>query len=121
MEEDLLITDRIATAVTAQLRDDCSGTHATMVRQHYDDNHTWIKQAYDHNLVVGSQARILYSDAEVRAAVVAVGGGGYGHVCVGRAIGVPLEGGVAHSSADYVVVACWCVGCVGRRAAVTWP
>ena len=68
MEEDLLITDRIATAVTAQLRDDCAGKHAEMVRQHYDDNHTWITQAYDHNLVVGSQARILYSDAEVCAA-----------------------------------------------------
>ena len=66
LPEDLLITDQIASAVTAELRDDCNPKHASYVRQHYEDNYKWITQAFDHDLVVGSQARILYSDAEVR-------------------------------------------------------
>lgn len=33
--------------------------------QHYEDNLKWINEAGRHQLVVGSQARILYSDAEV--------------------------------------------------------
>jgi len=35
----------------------------------YADNHLWISQAKSHKLVVGSQARILYSDAYGRAAI----------------------------------------------------
>ncbi len=35
--------------------------------QHYEDNLKWITEAGKHQLVVGSQARILYSDAEVCA------------------------------------------------------
>jgi predicted short-subunit dehydrogenase-like oxidoreductase (DUF2520 family) len=35
--------------------------------QHYDDNLKWIREAGAQNLVVGSQARILYSDAQVHA------------------------------------------------------
>ena len=75
--EDLRITDTIAAQVTKDLRDDCSGAHAELVRQHYDDNYKWIVQAYDNDLVVGSQARILYSDAEVRPACA---------LCVGRSV-----------------------------------
>lgn len=33
------------------------------------DNYTWIKEAGNNNLVVGSKARILYSDAEGRTAI----------------------------------------------------
>lgn len=51
--------------VIGRLRDDCTGAHKAHVRQHYDDNYLWITQAMANKLVVGSQARILYADAEV--------------------------------------------------------
>ena len=59
------VTDEIAAEVTAHLRDTCEGEHAERCRQHYEDNLKWIREAGGHQLVVGSQARILYSDAEV--------------------------------------------------------
>ena len=34
------------------------------IQQQMQDNITWIKGAQENNLVVGSQARILYADAE---------------------------------------------------------
>lgn len=37
-----------------------------MVRSQYAANLTWLEQADDHRLVVGSQARILYADREAR-------------------------------------------------------
>ena len=36
------------------------------IQQQMQDNITWIKGAQENNLVVGSQARILYADAEGR-------------------------------------------------------
>lgn len=39
------------------------------IQQQYLDNSEWIKQADKHKLVVGSQARILYSDLEGRIAI----------------------------------------------------
>lgn len=36
------------------------------VRQQYEDNLKWIEEAGRHGLVVGSQARILYSDQHGR-------------------------------------------------------
>jgi urocanate hydratase len=39
------------------------------VKQQYEDNCQWIKEAGKHNLVVGSQARILYSDMQGRVAI----------------------------------------------------
>jgi urocanate hydratase len=36
------------------------------VKNQYEDNFKWIKEAHSHNLVVGSKARILYSDREGR-------------------------------------------------------
>ena len=39
------------------------------VRHQYEDNLKWITEAFSYNLVVGSKARILYSDRDGRAAV----------------------------------------------------
>lgn len=39
------------------------------VREQYNDNQRWIDEAGAHRLVVGSMARILYSDAEGRTAL----------------------------------------------------
>lgn len=39
------------------------------VRQQYQDNLKWIEEAGKHQLVVGSKARILYSDCEGRATI----------------------------------------------------
>ena len=39
------------------------------IRQQLQDNITWIEQAEQNRLVVGSQARILYSDAEGRTKI----------------------------------------------------
>jgi hypothetical protein len=60
------VTDEIACEVTTLLRDTCEGEHRDRCQQHYDDNLKWIREAGAQNLVVGSQARILYSDAQVR-------------------------------------------------------
>ena len=41
-------------------------TAPSEIRQQLSDNIVWIKNAMNNNLVVGSQARILYADAEAR-------------------------------------------------------
>lgn len=38
-------------------------------KQQYTDNRRWIESAEEHKLVVGSQARILYSDQFGRIAI----------------------------------------------------
>jgi len=57
--EDLARTDRIATEVLEELME----TAPSRIRQQMADNIRWIKGARENNLVVGSQARILYADA----------------------------------------------------------
>ena len=42
---------------------------ADNVRSQYMDNLKWIREAFSYNLVVGSKARILYSDQNGRAAI----------------------------------------------------
>ena len=42
---------------------------ADNVRHQYEDNCHWIKEASHNKLVVGSQARILYSDRDGRIAL----------------------------------------------------
>ena len=37
--------------------------------QQYDDNLRWLREAEKHKMVVGSQARILYSDQEGRVKI----------------------------------------------------
>lgn len=59
---DLEKTDRIALETLEQL----AGRSPVQIRQQMADNIHWIKEAAANRLVVGSQARILYADAEGR-------------------------------------------------------
>lgn len=60
--EDLRKTDAIACDVLEALRRNAPDE----IRQQMDDNIQWIRGAQENRLVVGSQARILYADAEGR-------------------------------------------------------
>uniref|UniRef100_A0AAY4C045 urocanate hydratase n=1 Tax=Denticeps clupeoides TaxID=299321 RepID=A0AAY4C045_9TELE len=62
---DLALTDDIAATVL----EDISVTVTERVRQQYMDNIRWIREAGKHKLVVGSQARILYSDQIGRVSI----------------------------------------------------
>lgn len=61
-EADLDKTDKIAAEVLEDLAEDAPPE----ISQQMEDNIRWIRQAKQNNLVVGSQARILYADAEGR-------------------------------------------------------
>lgn len=63
--EDLQETDRIALNVMREIRQ--SAPEAIL--EQLDDNIKWIEEAEQHEMVVGSQARILYADAEGRTAI----------------------------------------------------
>ena len=63
--EDLAKTDAIACAVL----EDIKKNSPQEIQQQMADNIQWIKGAQDNKLVVGSQARILYADAEGRAKI----------------------------------------------------
>ncbi|MFW6226637.1 MAG: urocanate hydratase, partial [Bacteroidota bacterium] len=56
---DLRTTDKIAAEVLEELMHDAPSE----IKQQLADNLLWIQQAEKNNLVVGSQARILYADA----------------------------------------------------------
>lgn len=60
--EDLDLTDRIAMEVLSEI----SANSPDEISQQMRDNITWIRGAKENQLVVGSQARILYADAEGR-------------------------------------------------------
>eukprot|EP00126_Sphaerothecum_destruens_P002196 Sdes_comp15639_c0_seq1m4640 len=62
---DLQCTDSIAKKVIQEL----IKTSPPLVRAQHEDNHLWISQVEQHRLVVGSKARILYSDADGRIAI----------------------------------------------------
>lgn len=62
---DLAITDDIALSVLEEVIVDAP----TEITQQLSDNITWIREAAVNQLVVGSQARILYADAEGRAKI----------------------------------------------------
>lgn len=64
-EEDLAKSDRIALEVLQQMRREAPEEIAGQL----DDNIHWIAEAGANHLVVGSQARILYADAEGRMAI----------------------------------------------------
>jgi urocanate hydratase len=64
---DLRTTDLIA----AQVLKGLLPTAPASIAQQLQDNITWIEEAEKNRLVVGSQARILYADAEGRAKIVA--------------------------------------------------
>lgn len=63
--EDLDITDAIAAKVLQEIMENSPEE----IQLQMQDNITWIKDAKKNKMVVGSQARILYADAEGRAKI----------------------------------------------------
>ena len=61
-DEDLRISDKIATEILSHLAEGCKPEISTQ----YQDNIRWIEEADNHDLVVGSKARILYADEQGR-------------------------------------------------------
>lgn len=83
--EDLQKTDEIASKVLEEM----SKTAPIEIQQQMQDNIQWIKGAQENKLVVGSQARILYADAEGRIKIAeafnqAIAKGEIGYVVLGR-------------------------------------
>ena len=83
--EDLQKTDELACEVLEELMKNSPGE----IQQQMQDNITWIKGAQENNLVVGSQARILYADAEGRMKIAekfnqAIKNGEIGPIVLGR-------------------------------------
>jgi urocanate hydratase len=74
--EDLAITDQLA----CQELEEMYRSAPDEIRQQLHDNIIWIKDAQKNNLVVGSQARILYADSE-------------GRIRIARAINKAIAGG----------------------------
>jgi len=65
--EDLQLTDDIALKVMQEIKQ----TAPEEISRQLADNIKWIREAKQNKLVVGSQARILYADAEGRAKIAA--------------------------------------------------
>ena len=63
--DDLAVTDRLA----AEVLEEMLKTAPADIHGQLADNLHWIKEAGKNNLVVGSQARILYADAEGRTRI----------------------------------------------------
>ncbi|OOG76963.1 urocanate hydratase [Flavobacterium sp. A45] len=83
--EDLAKTDAIA----CQVLEEMAKTAPIEIQQQMQDNIQWIKGAQENKLVVGSQARILYADAEGRVKIAeafnqAIANGEIGLVVLGR-------------------------------------
>jgi len=83
--EDLAKTDAIA----CQILEEIKQNSPEEIQQQMSDNIQWIKGAQENKLVVGSQARILYADAEGRAKIAkafndAIANGDIGYVVLGR-------------------------------------
>ena len=83
--EDLEITDVIACEVMEEM----IKTSSKEIQQQMADNIQWIKGAQENKLVVGSQARILYADAQGRINIAnafnkAISEGKIGTVIIGR-------------------------------------
>nr|WP_315166670.1 urocanate hydratase [uncultured Flavobacterium sp.] len=83
--EDLAKTDAIA----CQVLEEIAKNAPVEIQQQMQDNIQWIKGAQENKLVVGSQARILYADAEGRVKIAeafnqAIGKGQIGTVVLGR-------------------------------------
>jgi len=84
-QEDLKVTDSIACDVLEEIMRDSPSE----IQQQMADNIKWIKGAQENKLVVGSQARILYADAEGRMKIAsefntAISKGKIGTVILGR-------------------------------------
>lgn len=83
--EDLAKTDAIACSVLEEMMQNSPAE----IQQQMADNIQWIKGAQENKLVVGSQARILYADAEGRIKIAeafnqAIAKGDIGPVVLGR-------------------------------------
>ena len=83
--EDLDKTDAIAASVLEKIM----AESPEEIQQQMQDNITWIKDAKQNKLVVGSQARILYADAQGRMEIAtafndAINNGEIGPVVLGR-------------------------------------
>ena len=83
--EDLEKTDAIACKVLEEIMTNSPEE----IRQQMADNIQWIKGAQENNLVVGSQARILYADAEGRMKIAeafnnAIAKSEIGYIVLGR-------------------------------------
>ena len=63
--DDLRKTDKIAADVLKRIRK----VAPESIHRQIDDNIYWIESAMDNNLVVGSQARILYADSQARCEI----------------------------------------------------
>ena len=84
-EKDLAKTDAIACEVLESIQ----ATAPSEIQQQMNDNIQWIRGAQKNNLVVGSQARILYADAEGRIKIAkafntAISNGEIGPIVLGR-------------------------------------
>ncbi len=84
-QEDLAKTDDIACKVLENIKTNSPEE----IQQQMADNIQWIKGAQENKLVVGSQARILYADAEGRMKIAkafndAIDKGEIGYVVLGR-------------------------------------
>ena len=64
-EKDLRKTDKIAISVLKKLKK----TAPNEIKEQMEDNIKWIESAQTNNLVVGSQARILYANCDGRIAI----------------------------------------------------
>jgi urocanate hydratase len=83
--DDLAKTDKIAHDVLEEMMKNSPSE----IKQQMADNIQWIKGAQENKLVVGSQARILYADAEGRIKIAeafnqAISRGEIGYVVLGR-------------------------------------
>ncbi|GLB47665.1 urocanate hydratase [Neptunitalea lumnitzerae] len=83
--EDLAKTDAIACKILEEIKVNSPAE----IQQQMEDNIQWIKGAQENKLVVGSQARILYADAEGRMKIAkafnnAIANNEIGYVVLGR-------------------------------------
>ncbi len=86
--EDLRKTDQIASSVLKELIKNAPAS----ISQQMQDNLTWIEEAEKNNLVVGSQARILYADAEGRTKIATA----FNHAIASGKISAPIVLGRDH-------------------------
>lgn len=86
--EDLRKTDQIAASVLKKLIKNAP----VSISQQMQDNITWIEEAENNKLVVGSQARILYADAEGRANIATA----FNHAIASGEISAPIVLGRDH-------------------------
>ena len=110
--KDLAKTDAIA----CEVLEDIKQNSPEEIQQQMADNIQWIKGAQENQLVVGSQARILYADAEGRITIAkafnkAIKRGEIG--LVGVITGIEGGGAGLVVSGASCEVGWWCVALVG--------